>query len=152
MKHTIVALVAVVAVASPLAVSAADKERPARSDRQAGTNDDRAASRDEIRPHPGGLIEARWLRGRPVLNTQGREMGKVEEVWFDPKDGRIKEVVVAAGGFLGIGDKRSLVAWKDLEVAWENQKLIVRMDETALRSAQKYESPAASPATDSKKR
>jgi sporulation protein YlmC with PRC-barrel domain len=101
---------------------------------------------DDVRPHPGGLIETGWLIGRPVINTQGKEIGKIEHVWFDPKDGRVKELVISVGGVLGIGDKQKLVPWQDLTVAWEAQKLIVRIDENRLRGAAKYEStPSASP-------
>jgi len=33
----------------------------------------------------------------PGRQRHGQEMGKIEEVWIDPKDGRVKEVVVARG-------------------------------------------------------
>ena len=106
-----------------------------------------ASAADEIRPHPGGLIQAEWLKGRPVMNTNNKDMGKIEEVWFDPKDGRVKELVVSVGGFLGIADKQKVVDYKDVRIAWEDQKLIVRMDENALRQARRYEGvqPSASP-------
>jgi sporulation protein YlmC with PRC-barrel domain len=106
-----------------------------------------ASAADEIRPHPGGLIQAEWLKGRPVVNADNKDMGKIEEVWFDPKDGRVKELIVSIGGFLGIGDKQKVVDYKDARIAWENQKLVVRMDENALRQARRYEGPqpAASP-------
>jgi sporulation protein YlmC with PRC-barrel domain len=106
-----------------------------------------ASAADEIRPHPGGLVQAEWLKGRPVVNADNKEMGKIEEVWFDPKDGRVKELIISIGGFLGIGDKQKVVDYKDARIAWENQKLIVRMDENALRQARRYEGaqPAASP-------
>jgi sporulation protein YlmC with PRC-barrel domain len=103
---------------------------------------------ERLRPHPGGLIQAEWLKSRPVLNADNKEMGKIEEVWFDPKDGRVKEVVVGAGGFLGMGERRLLVDWKDVRVAWEDQNLVVRMDEPILRNAKPYardRQPAASP-------
>jgi sporulation protein YlmC with PRC-barrel domain len=106
-----------------------------------------ASAADDIRPHPGGLIQAEWLKGRPVVNADNKDMGKIEEVWFDPKDGRVKELIVSIGGFLGIGDKHKVVDYKDVRIAWENQKLIVRMDENALRQSRRYEGaqPAASP-------
>jgi sporulation protein YlmC with PRC-barrel domain len=105
------------------------------------------AAADDIRPHPGGLIQAEWLKGRPVVNADNKDMGKIEEVWFDPKDGRVKELIVSIGGFLGIGDKHKVVDYKDVRIAWENQKLVVRMDENALRQSRRYEGtqPAASP-------
>jgi sporulation protein YlmC with PRC-barrel domain len=102
---------------------------------------------DQVRPHPGGLIQAEWLKGRPVINAENKDIGKIEEVWFDPKDGRVKELIVSVGGVLGIGDKQKVVDYKDVRIAWENQKLVLRMDENALRQARRYEGPqpAASP-------
>jgi len=130
---------------------AADEKRPARS--TATTDRDK----DALRSHPGGLIEAKWLVGSPVRNADGQDMGKIEEVWLDPKSGQVKEVVVGVGGFLGIGDKQKLVQWKDLTVAWKDQKLLVVMDQNTLRDAPRHEaattrraggsSPSASPAT-----
>lgn len=106
-----------------------------------------ASAADQVRPHPGGLIQAEWLKGRPVVNADNKDIGKIEEVWFDPKDGRVKELIVSVGGLLGIADKQKVVDYKDVRIAWENQKLIVKMDETALRQARRYEAqqPAASP-------
>jgi sporulation protein YlmC with PRC-barrel domain len=133
---TLVAL----AVGPVFSAQAADEtKRPARAS---------DAKVQRLRPHPGGLIQAEWLESRPVLNADNKEMGKIEEVWFDPKDGRVKEVVVGAGGFLGMGERRLLVDWKDVRVAWEEQNLVVRMDEPILRNARPYErdrQPAASP-------
>jgi sporulation protein YlmC with PRC-barrel domain len=94
---------------------------------------------DPIRPHPGGLIEMSWLIDRPVRNTEGKELGRIEHVWFDPKNGQVKEVVVAVGGLLGIDDRHKLIRWNDLNVAWQDQKLIVVMDQNVLRDAPKYE-------------
>jgi sporulation protein YlmC with PRC-barrel domain len=106
-----------------------------------------AIAADEMRPHPGGLIPAEWLKGRPVLNAANKDMGKVEEVWFDPKDGRVKELVIAVGGFLGIGDQQKVVDYKDVRVAWENQNLVLRMDENTLRQARRHEGPQPAAST-----
>ena len=118
------------------------------------------AAKDALRPHPGGLIEAKWLIGSPVRNADGQDMGKIEEVWLDPKSGQVKEVVIGLGGFLGIGDKHKLVQWKDVNVAWKDQKLVMVMDQNTLRDAPRHEmtstratrrSTPASPATGSKR-
>jgi hypothetical protein len=58
---------------------------------------------DDVKPHPGGWIQAEWLKGRPVVNATGKEMGKIEEVWMDPKDGRDAGPVVAAVGQPALG-------------------------------------------------
>ena len=107
-----------------------------------------ASAADDIRPHPGGLIQAEWLKGRPVVDAGGKEMGKIEEVWFDPKDGRVKEVIIGAGGFLGIGEKQSVLPWNDVRIVWKNEKPVVEVNEQKLRAAETRErgrQPAASP-------
>ena len=107
-----------------------------------------ASAADEIRPHPGGLIQAEWLKGRPVVDSGGKEMGKIEEVWFDPKDGRVKEVIIGAGGFLGIGEKQSILPWNDVRIIWKNEKLVAEVNEQKLRAAatrERGKEPSASP-------
>jgi len=107
-----------------------------------------ALAADEVRPHPGGWIQAEWLKGRPIVDPQGKEMGKIEEVWVDPKDGRLKEVVVSAGGFLGIGDKQTVLPWNNVRIYWKNEKLVAETNEQTLRAAQTRErsrQPSASP-------
>lgn len=106
-----------------------------------------ATAQDE----PGGLVEADWLIGRPVVNENSREIGRVESMWVDPKDGRIKEVVISVGGVLGIGDKHKKMPWQDVRIEWQKQKPIVRLSDAQLRSAERYEAPAASPRTDRKR-
>ena len=110
-----------------------------------------AAAQDERRPHPGGLVEADWLIGRPVVNENSREIGKVESMWVDPKDGRIKEVIIAVGGVLGIGDRHKKVEWDDVRIEWQAQRPVVRLSDAQLRSAQRYDVPAASPRSDNRR-
>jgi sporulation protein YlmC with PRC-barrel domain len=110
---------------------AADKE--ARGEPSAATT--------EIRQHPGGLIQAEWLKRRAIKDDQGRDLGKIEEVWLDPKDGRVKEVVISVGGFLGIGDKHRILPWQEVRVTWEKQDLVVRVTEAAVRRARVYDEP-----------
>jgi sporulation protein YlmC with PRC-barrel domain len=108
----------------------------------------RPLAADDVKPHPGGWIQTEWLKGRPVVNATGKEMGKIEEVWIDPKDGRVKEIVVGAGGFLGIGEKQSVLAWRDVRIVWKNEQLVVQVDEPTLRAAETRDrprQPSASP-------
>jgi hypothetical protein len=50
---------------------------------------ERGAKSVDVRPHPGGLVQAEWLHRRTVRDAGGRDLGRVEEVWLDPKDGRV---------------------------------------------------------------
>ena len=102
-------------------------------------------------------MQANWLIGSRVHDADGRDIGKIEELWLDPKDGRVKDVIVSVGTTLGVGGRDRLVAWKDVTVAWRNQKLRVSVEPNALRHATEVEKdrtdrgPAASPRTTPKR-
>jgi sporulation protein YlmC with PRC-barrel domain len=48
-------------------------------------------------------------RGRKVFDEQGEEIGHVDEIFVDEQDKRVRFLRVAAGGFLGIGERHFLV-------------------------------------------
>lgn len=86
------------------------------------------ADRREMRRHPGGLVEAKWLIGAKLHDADGKDVGRIKEFWVD------------------------------LKLEWKNQKLFVSADPKALRDAYQTKmdredrGPAASPATSNKKR
>lgn len=45
------------------------------------------------------------LIGLNVKNSQGQDLGEVEDFVIDVKDGRVAYLALSFGGFLGIGDK-----------------------------------------------
>lgn len=95
---------AILLVALSLAAGAAQAQSP-------------AASGDApflTRLPPGGVRGSK-LVGVPVIGMDHTAIGKTEEVILDGQ-GRIKAVVIAVGGFLGIGEKRVAVPY-DL-IAW----------------------------------
>ncbi|HYE94043.1 MAG TPA: PRC-barrel domain-containing protein [Terriglobales bacterium] len=114
---------------------------------------DAAERRDKIQPHPGGLVEAKWLMGETFHDPQGKDLGKIAELWLDPKDGRVKEVGVTMGEAFGIGGRTKVVAWNDVKIAWKDQKILLTVDPNALRDAYQVKmdkddrGPAASPRT-----
>ena len=156
-----VALAAVAVGAWSPAYAADTKSRAADVDKPADTRTQSSARNDdqrELRPHPGGLVEASWLIGAKVHDADGKDLGKIESLWLDPKTGQIKEATVTVGATLGVvGGKDKVVDWKDVKLAWKDQKPFVSVDSRALRDA--YETkmdrddrgPAASPATSGNK-
>lgn len=55
------------------------------------------------------------LIGMPVTNKEGKELGSLEDLVFDPKTGTIRYAALAHGGILGIGEKRVAVPWDSFE-------------------------------------
>ena len=128
-------------------------DQPTEKRTQSTARDDRR----EMRPHPGGLVEAKWLLGEKLHDVDGKDLGRIEEFWLDPKTGQVKDVIVSIGATMGIGGKDKVIAWKDLKIDWKDQKIFVSANPNALRDAYQTKmdredrGPAASPATSDKK-
>jgi sporulation protein YlmC with PRC-barrel domain len=56
------------------------------------------------------------MMGRQVEGSDGQPLGRVSDVIVDPQSGRIQQLVIASGGFLGIGAKRVAVDFSEVEV------------------------------------
>ena len=119
-------------------------------------SDARGVDKDELRPHPGGLVQSKWLIGARIHDREGRDIGRIDELWLDPKNGTIKDVIVSMGSTLGVGGRDRVVAWKDVKLAWKDQKPFVTVDPNALRHATEVDrdrterGAAASPKTGEK--
>ena len=74
------------------------------------------------------------LIGTMVKNTQGEELGKIQELMIDPQSGRISSAVLSFGGVLGINEKRIEIPWDKLQVGLGKKELIVEMDKEQLQS------------------
>jgi sporulation protein YlmC with PRC-barrel domain len=49
------------------------------------------------------------IRGRKVLDKDGLELGKIDALFIDEKERKIRFLQVETGGFLGIGEEKSLI-------------------------------------------
>ena len=92
----------------------------------------------------GVLVDANSIIGATV-RVQGKDVGKVERLMVDPKDGRVRTVVVQQGGTLGMGGKSVSMPWESVKVGQDGDKIVVTAEQQMLEQA-----PAASPRTDSK--
>jgi sporulation protein YlmC with PRC-barrel domain len=98
-------------------------------------------------------VESRRLIGMQVKNTQGKEVGEIEQLIVDHSDGKISHVVLSRGGVLGVGGQKLVVSWSDLKIqpdADNRTRMVAMIDQAKLDSAPRYEarretSPAASP-------
>jgi sporulation protein YlmC with PRC-barrel domain len=81
------------------------------------------------------VLSASSVTGDNVVNPQGEDLGKIEEIMLDVVDERIAYAVVAFGGFLGIGDKLFAVPWAALKLDAENQRFVLDETKERLESA-----------------
>ncbi|WP_066286660.1 PRC-barrel domain-containing protein [Arthrobacter sp. B6] len=49
------------------------------------------------------------IRGRDVKDRDGNDLGKVDDLLIDPEENKVRFLVVASGGFLGIGETNSFI-------------------------------------------
>jgi sporulation protein YlmC with PRC-barrel domain len=119
---------------------------PPSSSSQYGQPGASSSSASQAGPSAQGVtVDASSIIGAPVRSPQGKDIGKVERLMVDPKDGRIRTVVVQMGGTLGIGGKSVSMPWESVKLAQDGDTIVVSAEQQMLEQA-----PAASPRTDSK--
>jgi sporulation protein YlmC with PRC-barrel domain len=139
---TAVALLTGMALASAAAAQSSGSQPPS------GTGSSDASSSASPAPsqsaQTGVLVDANSIVGATV-RVQGKDVGKVERLMVDPKDGRVRTVVVQQGGTLGMGGKSISMPWESVKVGQDGGRIVVTAEQQMLDQA-----PAASPRTDSK--
>jgi sporulation protein YlmC with PRC-barrel domain len=53
--------------------------------------------------------EAADIRGRTVKERDGEEIGEVDDLFVDVQERRVRMMQVASGGFLGLGESKSII-------------------------------------------
>jgi len=89
-----------------------------------------------------GKAEAGKLIGQSVETPGGDRIGEVEAVNIGA-DGKVTNVIVGVGGFLGVGERDVALGWKDLQIANNGGKVVANLDKTRLEAmpAYKYSDP-----------
>jgi sporulation protein YlmC with PRC-barrel domain len=137
---TAVALVAGMALAIGAAAQSSQPSAGATSTDQSSTSQGPTSQSAQA----GVLVDANSIIGATV-RAQGKDIGKVERLMVDPKDGRVRTVVIQQGGTLGMGGKSVSMPWESVKVGQDGDKIVVTAEHQMLEQA-----PAASPRTDSK--
>lgn len=83
----------------------------------------------------GTVLSASTLSGDKVVNSQGEDLGKVEDFMLDLENGRIRYVVLSFGGFLGVGDRLFAIPPEAMRVDTENEQMVLDVDRTRLENA-----------------
>lgn len=151
-KHSI-AVLSVAAVMSATTAMAAGTANTSRSDSaansptasgntatgSASTNTDRSAASTTA----GAAItsmskaEAGKLIGQSVETPTGERIGEVEAVNIGG-DGRVTNVIVGVGGFLGVGERDIALGWKDLQITNNGGKVVANLTKSRLETMSPY--------------
>jgi sporulation protein YlmC with PRC-barrel domain len=88
-----------------------------------------------------GELRASALIGSTVYDAQNRNIGKVKDVLLD-RDGKVTNVVIDVGSFLGVGGKYVAVALNDLKT--DNNQLTLDKSKEELQSMPAFHFETAS--------
>lgn len=86
-----------------------------------------------------GAAKASDLIGMTVNNYQNEKLGKVEDLALDVESGRVVQVILSTGGFIGIGDSLSAVPPSAFHHDVTNKVLQLNADKEKLQNAPKFE-------------
>jgi sporulation protein YlmC with PRC-barrel domain len=75
------------------------------------------------------------LEGTDVRNLRDEYLGSISDLAFDARSGEITYVIVARGGFLGIGEEHVAVPWGAFRATPGFNSLILDVSENRLEQA-----------------
>ena len=96
--------------------------------------DDRTNIRGE-NEEPLKLVRSSKVVGTVVKSLDGEDLGNIDDVVVDISKGDFSYVVVAAGGFLGIGEKLISIPWDVLMFDEETKSFILKVHHKELENA-----------------
>lgn len=84
-----------------------------------------------------GRAEAGKLIGQSVETPTGERIGEVEAVNIGA-DGKVTNVIVGVGGFLGVGERDVALGWKDLQITDNGKKVVANTTKARLEGMAPY--------------
>jgi hypothetical protein len=78
--------------------------------------------------------------GAKLFTTKGEQMGTIDDVLLDPKSGRVSYGVLGIGGFLGMGEKRTIVPWNLIQQDRQNpENFVTHAEKQKLQQAPSFQ-------------
>lgn len=74
------------------------------------------------------------LIGYDVQNMQDKDIGELEDIVFDVRDGNLAYGLISFGGYWGIGGDISAVPWKSIQLQHQQETIKLDADEETLKS------------------
>ncbi|HEV3022091.1 MAG TPA: PRC-barrel domain-containing protein [Pirellulales bacterium] len=84
-----------------------------------GLADDKAKRDKAANPNTGvasGFCRVREIDGMKVMDPEGEDLGKIEDLVIELGDGRVSYAALSFGGVLGVGNKLFAIPWNALEL------------------------------------
>jgi sporulation protein YlmC with PRC-barrel domain len=85
-------------------------------------------------------VRASRVLGSKVVDGEGRGIGEVEDLVIDVAGGRVAYLVLAVGGFLGVGDRLVAYPMPSKDVTRDGDRLALAVDRQAIEAMQGFAS------------
>jgi sporulation protein YlmC with PRC-barrel domain len=84
------------------------------------------------------VAQADTLIGMDVENAQGQDLGEIDDLAINVKDGRIAYAALAYGGWLGLGENLAAVPWEALKLNMAERQFTLNLDKDKLQNAPRF--------------
>ncbi len=81
------------------------------------------------------VMSVSTLVGDNVVNANGEDLGKIEEIMIHIDSGKVAYAVLSFGGFLGMGDKLFAIPWETLTLDEDEKEFILNVEKEKLENA-----------------
>jgi sporulation protein YlmC with PRC-barrel domain len=81
--------------------------------------------------------DTRKLIGRTVQDARNDTIGEIKSVYIGP-DGKVDSLIVAVGGILGVGEREVRLAWSELRLSDNGEKVVLDITRDALKARPEY--------------
>jgi sporulation protein YlmC with PRC-barrel domain len=79
------------------------------------------------------------LVGSDVTNSDGEDLGTIEDIMIDLEEGAIGYAVVKFGGVLGFGEKLFAIPWEAISLSLHDEKAILQVPRDQLRESDGFD-------------
>jgi len=90
-------------------------------------------------PEAPPVPKASTFIGSSVMNAQGENLGKIEDLVIDPATGHITYAALSRGSILGIGGKLFAVSWEALRLQPDGKTFVLDIPKETLESASSFD-------------
>jgi sporulation protein YlmC with PRC-barrel domain len=81
------------------------------------------------------VMAADTLEGDDVFSADGEKLGDIQDIMIDVPTGRVAYAVMAAGGFLGIGEKLFAIPWSALTLDADRKCFVLDASSDRIKNA-----------------
>ena len=84
------------------------------------------------------VIGSDRVDGTTVYGADNEKIGKVDKLLIDTRGGNVTDVIISAGGFLGIGDEKHSIPWSKLDYDTERGGYRIDVTKEQLMDAPRF--------------